>query len=185
MSGETPRVNMMIIGGKALIFDHKISNELYSKHFIGKPFGEKKPKIGVSYKGPLELTLLEAVYLCEKNIALPIKDREKIDCETLKNYAASKDPRFLYTYKVFKDLREKGYVIRSGMKYGVDYAVYEKGPGLEHAPYLVHVFKYDEEIDPIHIVRLGRLSHSVRKNLVIAIVYDNTIKYISFGWIRF
>ncbi|MEM4672801.1 MAG: tRNA-intron lyase, partial [Sulfolobales archaeon] len=84
-----------------------------------------------------------------------------------------------------RDLRDRGFIVRSGMKYGVDFTVYEKGPGMEHAPYLVQVMKYDEQINPIYIVRVGRLSHSVRKTLIIAVVYDSTIKYISFGWIKF
>ncbi|MEM0043500.1 MAG: tRNA-intron lyase [Sulfolobales archaeon] len=178
-------LEMHILGGKAVIFDQDAVNELYSKHFFGKPFGVKKPRSGERFKGPLEISLLESLYICEKGIAIPLLNLKKISCEDLRQYAASQDPRFRETYQVFRDLRDRGFIVRSGMKYGVDFTVYEKGPGMEHAPYLVQVMKYDEQINPIYIVRVGRLSHSVRKTLIIAVVYDSTIKYISFGWIKF
>lgn len=176
---------MIVMGGKAVIFDIEMTNELYSKYFIGKPFGVKKPKIGEKYKGPLEVSLLESLYLCERGIARPILGSRDISCDELREYAISQDPRFKETYLVFKDLRDRGFIVRSGMKYGVDFTVYEKGPGLEHAPYLVQVLRSNEYINPIHIVRIGRLSHSVRKTLVIAVVYEKSIKYISLGWIKF
>ena len=176
---------VIVIGGKALIFDEEVVNTLYSKYFIGKPFGVKKPKPGERYRGPLELSLLEATYLCEKNLARPKIGSQEVSCEKLIEYALEQDLRFKDIYIVYRDLRDKGFVVRSGMKYGVDFAVYEKGPGLEHAPYLVQVYRYEEYINPIHIVRVGRLSHSVRKTLVFAIVEGNDIKHISFGWIKF
>ena len=176
---------LVIIGGKALIFDEESVNELYSKYFIGKPFGEKKPRPGENYRGPLELSMLEALYLCEKNLVKPIIGASETSCEEILNHASKLDPRFRDTYMVFKDLRDRGFVVRSGMKYGVDFTVYEKGPGLEHAPYLVQVYRSGEYINPIHIVRIGRLSHSVRKTLVLAIIDEPGIRYVSFEWIKF
>ncbi len=176
---------LIIIGGKALIFDEELVNTLYSKYFIGKPFGVEKPKPGERYKGPLELSLLEAVYLCESGLAKPRIGSQEITCNDLIKYALKQDPRFKEVYIVYRDLRDKGFVVRSGMKYGVDFAVYEKGPGLEHAPYLVQVYRNEEYINPIHIVRIGRLSHSVRKTLIFAVVEGNEIRYVSFGWIKF
>lgn len=42
----------------------------------------------------------------------------------------------------------------------------------------------DEEFDPISIVRMGRLLHSVRKKLVLAIIDNNNgnISYVLFKW---
>jgi len=36
---------------------------------------------------------------------------------------------------VYKDLRDKGFIIKPGLKYGADFSVYEKGsrPGDEHS----------------------------------------------------
>ncbi|TMI37988.1 tRNA-intron lyase, partial [Candidatus Bathyarchaeota archaeon] len=40
---------------------------------------------------------------------------------------------FSAAYQVYKDLREKGYVVTPGIKFGADFAVYEHGPGIDHA----------------------------------------------------
>ena len=50
-------------------------------------------------------------------------------------------------YVVFKKLRDLGYIVTPGIKFGCDFAVYEHGPGLRnHAPYLVQVVKPTENL---------------------------------------
>jgi tRNA-intron endonuclease len=138
------------------------------------------------YKGPLELSMLETLYLCEKGVLRLIMNGSEIKCRDFKEYAEKIDRDFEPQYMVYRDLRDRGYVVRSGMKYGVAFAVYEKGPGYEHAPYLVDVIKMEETLDPIMIVRTGRLSHSVRKTLIYAVVgKSGDIRYIGFKWIKF
>ena len=87
-------------------------------------------------------------------------------------------------YIVYKDFRERGYVVISGLKFGVDFAVYRKGPGLEHAPFLVDVIKSDSEISGDELVRAGRLATSVRKRFILALVKDKKISYILFKWFK-
>ncbi len=176
----------IVVGARSLVFDPEAGEKIYSSGFYGKPFGVKKPKPGVGYKGPLELSTLETLYLCEKGVIELILNGEKIGCEEYRGYASRLGSRFDLEYAVYKDLRDRGYIVRSGMKFGVPFAVYEKGPGYEHAPYLVDVLSMESSIDPIAIVRAGRLSHSVRKTLIYAIVgKSDGIKYIGFKWIKF
>ena len=39
----------------------------------------------------------------------------------------------------FKDLRKKGYIVKTALKFGADFRVYEKGvkPGEDHAKWVV------------------------------------------------
>lgn len=62
--------------------------------------------------------------------------------------------------------------------------IYKLGPGIDHAPFGVLVYTNSEIIDPIELVRAGRLLHSVRKKLVLAIVKEdgNDVKYLVFNW---
>lgn len=176
----------IVVGARSLVFDPEGVEKIYSAGFYGKPFGVKKPKPGVRYKGPLELSMLETLYLCEKGVLRLIMNGSEIGCEDFRRYASKIMDGFEPQYLVYRDLRDRGYVVRSGMKYGVAFAVYEKGPGYEHAPYLVDVMEIEESIDPIMIVRTGRLSHSVRKTLIYAIVgKSGDIRYIGFKWIKF
>lgn len=90
--------------------------------------------------------------------------------------------RFKELYIVYKDLRERGFIVRRGLKFGCDYLIYRFGPGIDHAPFGVEVFLSSEKYDPIDIVRIGRLLHSVRKKLIIAIVSGEQIKYVLLSW---
>jgi tRNA splicing endonuclease len=85
---------------------------------------------------------------------------------------------------VYEDLRNKGYILKPGMKYGVTFMVYEYGPGLDHAPFLVDVLRKESFFSDLQIIRAGRLTHSVRKKLLIASVDLKTrkINYYLFEW---
>lgn len=178
-------VKAIITGTKALVLDERVGNELF-KRFFGKPFGVQKPKPETEYKGPFILSLYEALYLCKQGILKPLLQGREVTCNELEEYAKTEVPEFDVKYLVYEDLRKRGYIVRSGLKFGADFAVYEIGPGYEHAPYVVMVARVGKEMDPISIVRIGRVSHSVRKRTVLAVV-DPELKatnYLVFKWVK-
>lgn len=179
-------VEAVVVGARSLVFDPEAAEKIYSSGFYGKPFGVKKPRPGVRYGGPLELSMLETLYLCRRGVLELVEEGRRISCEEYRERASSMGSGFAHRYAVYEDLRDRGYVVRSGMKFGADFAVYEKGPGLEHAPYLVKILSLGDRIDPVDIVRAGRLSHSVKKTLVLAVVSPSgEVRYIGFKWIKF
>uniref|UniRef100_A0A7J3ZL69 tRNA-intron lyase n=1 Tax=Fervidicoccus fontis TaxID=683846 RepID=A0A7J3ZL69_9CREN len=174
------------MGIRAIVPDASKASELYRNGFFGKPFGIKKPG-PLEYREVLELSLVEALYLVEKGKLEVYSEDSKspLSFEELVKHAEERIPEFKMLYEVYKDLREKGYVVRSGLKFGSDYSLYKEGPGIDHAPFLVHVFKSDAIIDPIEIVRAGRLSHSVRKKFIIAVIYPNNVaRYAALEWFK-
>ncbi|HID07429.1 MAG TPA: tRNA-intron lyase, partial [Armatimonadetes bacterium] len=59
--------------------------------------------------------------------------------------------------------------------------------GIDHAPYLLHVMSVNEKINPIELVRAGRLSHSVRKKFIIAMTRNelgSRVDKIMFKWYK-
>jgi len=176
-----------IVGSKGVVFDEELGNSLLREYF-GKPLGVSKPQPNINYKPPFLLSLYESLYLCtHRNMKIRIEGKSA-ECNDLLKYGESLIPRFRIKYYVYEDLRLRGYIVKSAMKFGADFAVYELGPGLEHAPYLVLVVDEDQSLDPVHIVRLGRLSHSVKKRLIIAVVSLSDgvfrgINYLTFRWI--
>jgi len=126
--------------------------------------------------------MLEAVFLAEENVLEIYSGTRRLGIDELMNYSLRVIPRFEQLYLVYKDLRKRGFVVRRGLKFGCDYLVYRFGPGIDHAPYGVHVHDSRESIDPIEIVRMGRLLHSVRKKLILAITDRDGIKYLLFTW---
>ena len=72
--------------------------------------------------------------------------------------------------------------MRPGLKFGADFAVYKKGPGLDHSPYLIQVLPKHANLTAIDIVRAGRLANSVKKKFIIANALNRT--YYGFKWFR-
>lgn len=159
---------------------------LYSNGYFGQPVGIRKPKSPVFDK-PLELSLLECAYLTrEKKLqVLDSKDDCVLSLKKIINLGSKRSKDFNDQFLVYAQLRELGYVVRPGLKFGTDFAVYEKGPGLDHAPFLVHVIPQKTGVVPLDIVRAGRLATSVRKRFIIATVKANgEIAHYSFVWHR-
>ncbi len=170
-----------------MVFDREDAVSLFKNGFYGKPFGIRKPK-EPEFDAPLELSLLEATYLAEKGLLevwTPGRD-EPLSIDELRERARRAIAEFDQQYLVYKELREGGYVVRSGLKFGSDFAVYEYGPGIDHAPFLVHVMDMHADLDPIEIVRAGRLSHAVRKTFIVAAVdrARGQARYITFKWYK-
>ncbi|MGC8675529.1 tRNA-intron lyase [Fervidicoccus sp.] len=173
-----------LVGLKVLIKDTKIASKIYMDGFYGKPFGIKKPERR-EYNEVLELSLVEALYLVEKGkLSVLNSEGKEMSFDELLNEAYNRIKSFKSLYIIYRDLREKGYVVRSGLKFGSDYSLYRHGPGIEHAPYLIHVYEGDEIIDPIELVRMGRLSHSVKKKFMLGIVRNGIPNYILFKWYK-
>jgi len=159
------------------------SRRLYAYGFYGKPLGVDKPP-GPTFDSPLLLSPLEAVYLARKGL-LEVVDAEgkPLSPRELEGRILA-DDRMKLLYRVYEDLRERGLIVKPGMKFGADFAVYRFGPGIDHAPYLVVVRPLNERMDPVEIVKTGRLSHSVRKTFTIASPTGGGVKYIIFKWVR-
>jgi len=172
-----------LLSDRVVVFDLREAKELYSLGFYGKPLGENKPR---EVKSPLELSLIEALYLQSKGMLEVIYGDRKLTTNELKAVGNSKSQRFDQLYYVYRDLRDKGYVVRSGAKYGSDFAVYTVGPGVEHAPYLVTVVDVRAKLSPTELMGFGRVSHSVRKRLILAFVdaERERVEYVTFKWER-
>jgi tRNA-intron endonuclease len=181
---ECPKGRAYLIGSKVVVFDVDVAKCLFSTGFFGKPLGIRKPKT-LDISEPIELSLLEAIYLIEKDVIEVYEDNRKVSKEELLNLAKKRVDEAEILYRVFKEFRDRGLIVRSALKYGADFAVYRKRPGLEHAPFLVKVLKYNENVDPGDLIGWGRLSHSVRKMLLLAVTYPGgESKYIMFKWLR-
>ncbi len=183
---------MMTDRGKALYDDSIIvwelgdSGSLFGDSYYGKPLGVRKPRPS-EFQPPIELAPYEALYLEERG-QLDVSDANghTLEHDELVKRLESEYALFNDLYSVYEDLRTKGYIARSGMKFGADFAVYEYGPGIDHAPFLVQVLPLKRELDPIEIVRAGRLSHSVRKRFVVAAIDPSSseVTYYAFRWFK-
>ena len=175
-----------LVGDRAIVWDPEHGMLLYNNGYFGQPVGIRKPKSSVFDK-PLELSLLECAYLTRENRlqVLDSRDGHILNFDNILERGREISDEFKDRFLVYSQLRELGYVVRPGMKFGTDFAVYEKGPGLDHAPFLVHVIPQKDGVVPLDIVRAGRLATSVRKRFIVATVKENgEIAHYSFMWHR-
>ena len=167
---------------RVIIWDVEEARKLWSLGYYGKPLGIPKPK-SPDFDSPLILDLIESLYLMDEGLLkIYTVDGREISREDFIKYASQEYEDFWDKYIVYRDLRKKGFIVLSGLKFGVDYAVYRKGPGIEHAPFLVDVVKPDTNINSDELVRAGRLATSVRKRFILAYPEGNTVRYIMFKW---
>ncbi|MCD6279014.1 MAG: tRNA-intron lyase [Desulfurococcales archaeon] len=144
----------------------------------------RKPKT-TEIDEPIELSLLEVLYLAEAGILEVYRSNRKLEINELVDFARSVMPAFDNLYPIYKELRSRGFIVRSALKYGADFAIYRTRPGLEHAPFIVKVINFNDVVDPGDLVGWGRVAHSVRKYLLLAVTYpNNEWKYIMFKWLR-
>ncbi len=174
----------ILIENRILIDDIEHSRNLYSNGFFGKPIGVPKPK-GIQFDSPLVLDLMEGYYLAEKKkIVIVDSNRKKITSNVLRKKCRIEYNDFDLKYMTYKELRELKYVLTSGIKFGCDFALYERGPGIDHAPFLVQVYNQEKKINAIEIVLAGRLATTVKKQFIIAIPKptEKKIDFIGFDW---
>ena len=98
-----------------------------------------------------------------------------------------KEQDFFGKYVVYRDLKDRGYVIKTGFKYGSDFRLYNRGrgPGQGHSDYLVKIIFENYEINALDFASYVRVSHGVNKKLLLAIVDDDfDITYYNIEWTR-
>ncbi|MFH0961723.1 MAG: tRNA-intron lyase [archaeon] len=128
----------------------------------------------------LELSAEETLYLFQKGkISIVSKEDRKIpDFDALLSELRKFLPEIYIRYQLYRDLRERGYVVRSGLKYGTHFRVYDRGvkpsrgerESWEHAKYLAHAIPEAAVYSISELSRFVRLSHSVRKTLWLGVV---------------
>jgi len=160
---------------RVVIFNENRAKRLFEKEFFGKPLG----------KG-LQLSLVEALYLMERNI-IDMKNIEtgrSISKKTFKKRIKQLQSDIDERSKVFKDLKQRGLIVKTGFKFGAHFRAYTKNPDEIHAEYLIHVVNKGFESIWAEISRAVRLAHSVNKEIVFALVDEERIDYIKFGRLR-
>jgi tRNA-intron endonuclease len=165
----------MLSDDRVVVFDKNGISRLCSRYY-----GEKNNDF-------LSLSLVEALYLTSLGW-LVVKDNGKLmSFEELYEYARNIEESLCIRYLVYKDLRDRGYTVKTGLKYGTDFRLYERGADIdkEHSVYLVKVLSEEKSCNISELTGFVRVAHSVRKKLLIAIVdADGDVVYYDMNFIK-
>ena len=97
---------------------------LFSSGFFGKPIGIPKPR-GSEFDVPIILDLLEGYYLASKSEIQVVKSGKKIPITSFLKVCKNEVVQFQEKLLVYTKLREAGFVVSPGIKFGADFAAYE------------------------------------------------------------
>ena len=116
-----------------------------------------------------------------------MKDKVSLDFDAFLKLARKKDGNFWVRYIAFKDMRNRGYIVKTALKFGADFRVYDRGvkPGDDHAKWIMYPISETESCSWYEFAAKNRVAHSTRKRLLIAIVDEESdVTYYSIAWTR-
>ena len=148
---------------------------------------QEQYKLGELKDGKVVYSPFEALFLSEKNKVelVSLKSNKKIkENDIIKLFSKNKD--FLTKYLVFKYLKNKGYIVKTGLKFGEEFRVYDKSSFKNnHAKWIVFPIKSTNNIAPKELISKSRITHSTGKKLLLAIVdSEEDITFYEIDWIK-
>ncbi|QLH02491.1 tRNA-intron lyase [Nitrosopumilus cobalaminigenes] len=112
---DTPIVNGELISDQTCISDKNMIHELDLKGF------------GEIEKAKLFLKSFESLYLLYTKRLILKKNKKKIDFDFFMSLCQKTDSDILTKFLIYRDLRNRGYVVKDGFGFGSDFRVYERG----------------------------------------------------------
>ncbi len=151
-----------------IIDDEAVGKELYERYWIGQ-FGTYK----AAHRGRItKLDIYETLFLINRN-NLRVKNVTK---EEIIEAANERIKYFDDMCCVYEDWRSRGYVVKTGFKFGTHFRIYFPGasPVLEedewmHSKHVIHVFSRRSKMIISEWARAIRVAHSVKKTFILAI----------------
>lgn len=154
-----------------------LARDLYNK---GR-FGEIRDK-------NFHYSSVEALYLLEED-KMEIVDgkNKKLDFNQILNKTKKSDPRLWTRYMVYKDMRKRGYIVKTALRFGADFRVYDRGikPGEDHAKWVLYCVNENEVSTWHEFSAKNRVAHSTKKKLLIGVVDDEgAVTFYEVKWVR-
>ena len=147
----------------------------------------EKSRFGEKIDSRIEYSLIESIYL-QKIKKIKVYQRNKeISTEELIKKAKRKDKKIKTRLTVFSDLRKKGYIVKTALKFGAEFRVYDKGvkPGKDHARWILFTSRENENLTWHDFTSKNRVAHSTKKKLLLGIVDDEeSVSYYEVSWIK-
>lgn len=127
MAEEIPYALTGHLTKKGVIIDDKKAQEELKKRGYGEELNDK-----------LLLKDYEAIFLLYSGKLRVLKDNKEMSVNELVDFSISKDASILTRFLIYRDLRSRGYVVREGFGFGVDFRTYDRGEyGSKSARYVI------------------------------------------------
>jgi tRNA-intron endonuclease len=165
-----------VLAGERIFSNAKEAFTIYDTSRFGEP-----------KEGKIYYSLVEALYLLEKGKLRVYAGKKKLSFDAFMEKAQELEKNFHTRFIVFRDMRNRGYIVKTALKFGADFRVYERGvkPGEEHAKWILYPVFESAGLTWHEFAAKNRVAHSTRKRLLIAIVdEENDVTYYEVAWRR-
>jgi tRNA-intron endonuclease len=176
----------------------KIKAELLKNRVIAQNCNESrqllKKGIGTLFNDIIEYSFLETAYLHEnEHLIIFNKNAKNISKQELIKLFYKLEKGFREKYAVYKDLFEKGYIVKSGLKFGAPFRVYEQSKfskanqdrNNSHSKWLVFPLDIKKKLDIHDFFGKNRLAHSTKKKVLFAFVdEEGNVSYYQTEWVK-
>ncbi len=163
-------VRATLLADRAICWNPPTS--VYESGFYGQPVSGRDAAV----VDALQLSLLEAAELAERGVldvpASAVRTRGQ----------AVEGERFDRRLAVYRDLRARGVVPKTGFKFGADFRTYDEVTTVDelgHSETLVRVVEPSIELGPRELALDVRLAGGVRKRTVFALTDTNRTDYVT------
>ncbi len=185
----------------SVIDNEAVGRNLFNEHWLGQ-LGIYKQERGTL----LKLNFLETVFLA-KHFGLRVIDSETGRAITDRKILSQVTKEREYTkqlYEVYEEWRLKGYVVKTGFKFGSHFRIYFPGASPVksdkwiHSRHVLHVFPKQQKLLISEWARVVRVAHSVKKTFLLSIPKLKKSEYVDYpadflayrrkkakeGWVR-
>jgi tRNA-intron endonuclease len=141
-------------------------------------FGEKT-------EGKIQYSLTESLFLVEIKKIKILEKNKNLSFEELEKKFSKIDKKIAIKYAVYKDLRKKGYIPKTALKFGADFRVYKKSSkiGKDHSKWIVFADSENNKLSWQDFSGKNRIAHSTKKTLLLAIVdEEQSVSYYEVDW---
>ena len=156
--------------GDRVVTDRK---DIFEKYFYG------------SFSSVVTLSLIEALYLIESGFLEVLSGEKKLEFDELWEASLTIEQNLERRYSVYKDLKNKRFVVKTGFKFGSDFRLYEEVKSVEELPHSTYlVSRADKPLPMREVARAVRLAQNVRKKMIFAFSDGERNRYVCVERIR-
>jgi tRNA-intron endonuclease len=125
----------------------------------------------------LTLDAIETLYLSKKGVeTIDVSSNKKMPFEDVLREVEKKIPYASRMLEIYEDWRDKGFILKTGFKFGTHFRVYFPGvkpvggkKEWQHSKHVIHVFPKEVSMPMSEWSRAIRVAHSVKKTFIMAI----------------
>ena len=173
---EGKAFDAQLLGERVIADECDEARALYDSSRYGEPLDKK-----------FQYSFIEPLYLLERGKLKIFSNKKELKYDDFLKKATKFEKNFWVRYCVFRDLRRRGYIVKTALKFGADFRVYDRGvkPGEDHAKWVAYPVHESSTFSWYDFSAKNRVAHSTRKKLLIGIVdEEGDVTYYSISWTR-